>query len=189
MKAAAARCGNRVGCGERLRGVTHGSSGNPPPPDSPLAGFGRLIGRSRYLVLIAVIAVLLVSLTLFLLGALNAFTVTWKAWRQAYAFGDFASTDLLIEILAVIDVMLRAVVFYIVGVALYSLFIAPLNLTAALGVESLVDLETKVISVVIVILAIAFLEHFVRWENSADTLYFCGRSRDCGRGASGLSVE
>jgi uncharacterized membrane protein YqhA len=123
------------------------------------------------LVLIAVIAVLLVSLTLFLLGALSAFTVTWKAWGEAYTSRDFASTDLLIEILAVIDIMLRAVVFYIVGVGLYSLFIAPLNLTAALGVESLLDLETKVISVVIVILAIAFLERFVSSANPADTLH------------------
>jgi uncharacterized membrane protein YqhA len=45
---------------------------NSPPADPPLAGFGRVIGRSRYVALIAVVAVLLVSLTLFLLGALNA---------------------------------------------------------------------------------------------------------------------
>lgn len=148
------------------------SAKDPATSAPPLAGFGRLIGRSRYVVLIAVIAVLLVSLTLFLLGALNAFAVMWKAWSEAFAHGHFASTELLIEILGVIDVMLRAVVFYIIGVGLYSLFIAPLNLTAALGVESLVDLETKVVSVVIVILAIAFLEHFVRWEKAGDTLQF-----------------
>jgi uncharacterized membrane protein YqhA len=156
----------------RLKGVAHDSAKNSPPAGPPLAGFGRAIGRSRYVVLIAVVAVLLVSLTLFLLGALNALAVVWKAWRVALAHGEFASTDLLIEILRVIDVMLRAVVFYIIGVGLYSLFIAPLNLTAALGVESLIDLETKVISIVIVILAVAFLEHFVRWEEPGETLYF-----------------
>jgi uncharacterized membrane protein YqhA len=171
VKRAAAH-GNRARPGERLTGVAHDSADNASPTDTPLAGFGSVIGRSRYVVLIAVVAVLLVSVTLFLLGAVNAFSVTWKAWREAYAFGEFASTELLIEILGVIDIMLRAVVFYIIGVGLYSLFIAPLNLTAALGVESLIDLETKVISVVIVILAVAFLEHFVRWENPADTLYF-----------------
>ena len=171
MKRAAAFW-NRLRPGERPAGGAQDSGGNGPSTDPPLAGFGSVIGRSRYVVLIAVIAVLLVSVTLFLLGALNAFAVTWKAWREALALGEFASTDLLIEILGVIDVMLRAVVFYIIGVGLYSLFIAPLNLTAALGVESLIDLETKVISVVIVILAVAFLEHFVRWENGADTLYF-----------------
>jgi uncharacterized membrane protein YqhA len=142
------------------------------PENSPLAGCGRVIGRSRYIVLIAVVAVLLVSLTLFLLGTLNAFAVTGKAWNEALAHGEFAPTDLLIEILSVIDVMLRAVVFYIIGVGLYSLFIAPLNLTAALGVDSLIDLETKVISIVIVILAVSFLEHFVRWERPGETLNF-----------------
>jgi uncharacterized membrane protein YqhA len=108
----------------------------------------------------------------FLLGALNAFAVTGKAWNEALAHGEFAPTDLLIEILGVIDVMLRAVVFYIIGVGLYSLFIAPLNLTAALGVDSLIDLETKVISIIIVILAVSFLEHFVRWEKPGETLNF-----------------
>jgi uncharacterized membrane protein YqhA len=164
--------GNRARPGARLTGVAHDSPENSPPADPPLAGFGRVIGRSRYVVLIAVVAVLLVSLTLFLLGALNAFAVTGKAWNEALAHGEFAPTDLLIEILSVIDVMLRAVVFYIIGVGLYSLFIAPLNLTAALGVDSLIDLETKVISIVIVILAVSFLEHFVRWEKPGETLNF-----------------
>jgi len=68
--------------------------------------------------------------------------------------------------------MLRAVVFYLIGVGLYSLFIAPLNLTTALGVESLSDLETKVISVVVVIMAVSFLQHFVRWEQPAETMQF-----------------
>jgi uncharacterized membrane protein YqhA len=42
--------------------------------------------------------------------------VTWKAWSESIARVEFAPTDLLIEILGVIDVMLRAVVFYIIGV-------------------------------------------------------------------------
>ena len=171
MKRSAAQ-GNGIRSDEGSIGVVVDSADNASPAAPPLAGFGRFIARSRYVVLIAVVAVLLVSLTLFLLGALNAFSVTWKVWREAFLQGEFASTDLLIEILGVIDVMLRAVVFYIIGVGLYSLFIAPLNLTAALGVESLLDLETKVISIVIVILAVAFLEHFVRWESPSETLYF-----------------
>ena len=132
---------NSIRPGERPTGAVIDSPDNASPADPLLAGFGRFIARSRYVVLIAVVAVLLVSLTLFLLGALNAFAVTWKVWREAYMHGEFASTNLLIDILGVIDVMLRAVIFYIIGVGLYSLFIAPLNLTAALGVESLIDLD------------------------------------------------
>ena len=68
-----------------------------------------------------------------MLGALDAISVVVKAWRAEFTHGDFASTELLVEILRVIDVMLRGVVFYLIGVGLYSLVIAPLNLTGALG--------------------------------------------------------
>ena len=68
--------------------------------------------------------------------------------------------------------MLKAVVFYIIGVGLYSLFISPLNLTVSLGVETLSDLESKVASVVVVILGVTFLEHFILWEDPLATLQF-----------------
>lgn len=137
---------------------------------SSLAGFGRAVGRTRYAVLVAVVAVLLVSITLFLLGAAAGVVAVVKAWDAAIRHGQFGSTDLTVEFLTVIGVMLRAVVFYIIGVGLYSLFIEPLNLTAALGIESLVDLESKVISVVVVIMAVTFLQHFIRWENPVELL-------------------
>lgn len=142
------------------------------PKPSTLDGLGRVVGRTRYAVLVAVAAVLLVSITLFLLGASQGVSVVVRAWSDAFQHGKFGSTDLTVEFLAVIGVMLRAVVMYIIGVGLYSLFIEPLNLTAALGVESLVDLETKVISVVVVILAVTFLQHFIRWEDPVATLQF-----------------
>ncbi len=131
-----------------------------------------MVGRTRYAVLVAVAAVLLVSVTLFLLGAAQGVSVVVQAWTDAFQHGKFGSTDLTVEFLAVIGVMLRAVVMYLIGVGLYSLFVEPLNLTAALGVESLVDLETKVVSVVVVILAVTFLQHFIRWEDPLATLQF-----------------
>jgi uncharacterized membrane protein YqhA len=138
----------------------------------PLSGFGRLIGRSRYVVLLAVVAVMLVSVSLFLLGTIGAVKSILNSWGELASHGEAGSTEQIVESLAIIGVMLRAVVFYLIGVGLYSLFIAPLNLTTALGVESLSDLETKVISVVVVILAVSFLQHFVRWEQPFETLQF-----------------
>ncbi len=138
----------------------------------PFAAFGRIIGRSRYVVLVVVVAVLLVSLSLFLLGTIDALMTTYKAWRALFETGETGGTELVIEFLSVIGVMLRAVVFYIIGVGLYSLFITPLNLTAALGVETLGDLEQKVISVVVVILSIKFLQEFIKWEKPIETMQY-----------------
>lgn len=141
-----------------------------PTPLTPLA---RAIGRSRFVVMIAVAAVMIVALSLFLLGAILAALSVWHAWKGVFE-GQIGSTDLTVEFLEVVSVMLKAVVFYIIGVGLYSLFIAPLNLTVALGVETLNDLESKVISVVIVILGVTFLEHFIRWEQPVEMLQYGG---------------
>ncbi|MBA3322439.1 MAG: YqhA family protein [Pyrinomonadaceae bacterium] len=133
---------------------------------APFSVLGRMIGRTRYVVIIAVIAVLLLSLSLFLLGAISAVQLIVEAWRELFQRGGTGETQLVVKTLSIIGVMLRAVVFYIIGVGLYSLFIAPLNLTTALGVESLNDLESKVVSVVVVILAVKFLQEFVQWDDA-----------------------
>jgi uncharacterized membrane protein YqhA len=156
--------------------------GRPTPPTDdgidrrepavPLAPFARAIGRTRYVVLAAVAAVLLVAMALFILGAALAVLRVWDAGLGLLHGELGGSTDLTVEFLEVVSVMLKAVVFYIIGIGLYSLFIAPLNLTTALGVETLNDLETKVVSVVVVIMAVTFLGHFIRWEQPTNTLLF-----------------
>ena len=125
------------------------------------------------MVLLAVLAVLFVSLSLFLHGTLLAVKSVWDAWAGVFR-GHMESRDLTVQSLEIVSVMLKAVVFYLIGVGLYSLFIAPLNVTVALGVETFHDLESKVISVVVVIMAVTFLEHFIRWENPLETLQYGG---------------
>ncbi|PYE55683.1 putative membrane protein YqhA [Deinococcus yavapaiensis KR-236] len=140
---------------------------------TPPTALSHIIGRSRFIVIVAVVAVMLVAVSLFLLGVVQAAQGVWGAWREVLS-GNFQATTLTVEFLEIVSTMLKAVVFYIIGVGLYSLFIAPLNLTLSLGVETLSDLESKVVSVVIVILAVTFLEHFIRWEEPLETLQFGG---------------
>lgn len=139
-----------------------------PSPVAPLAGW---IGKSRYIVLLAVVSVLLVSATLFIVGAGLAVQGVLHA-LGAVLRGDFAATSITVDLLEVVSVMLKAVVFYLIGIGFYSLFIAPLNLTAALGIRSFNDLEIKIVSVVVVIMAITFLEHFIRWDQAVETLLY-----------------
>jgi len=137
----------------------------------PIDRFSQIIGHSRYIVLLAVIAVLLVALSLFVFGAIQAIVGVWNAWKDLIA-GNLGATRLTVEFLEIVSVMLKAVVFYIIGVGLYSLFVAPLNITVSLGVQTLNDLESKVVSVIVVILGVTFLEHFIRWEDPMATLQF-----------------
>jgi uncharacterized membrane protein YqhA len=142
-----------------------------PPPSEPVPWLGRMIGRSRVIVLFAVIAVLLAAFSLFLIGTVQAVTSVWGAWSRVFD-ERLGFTGLTVQFLEIVSTMLKAVVFYLIGVGLYSLFIAPLNVAVSLGVETLHDLESKVINVVIVILAVTFLEHFILWKAPLETLQF-----------------
>jgi uncharacterized membrane protein YqhA len=145
-----------------------GGRARHPSPAAPLA---EPIGKTRYIVLVAVVSVILVSVTLFVMGAGLAVKGIWHA-ASSLTRGEGATTTITVDLLEVVSVMLKAVVFYLIGVGFYSLFIAPLNLTAALGIRSFNDLEIKVVSVVIVIMAVTFLEHFIRWDQAVETLLY-----------------
>jgi uncharacterized membrane protein YqhA len=133
-------------------------------PEAPLA---RVVGQTRFVVLLAVAAVLLVAIALFVLGAVMAVAAVWSA-SQTVLRGDLGSTSLTVQFLEIVSVMLKAVIFYIVGVGFYSLFITPLNLPLALGMETLHDLEAKVVSAIVVIMSVTFLEHFIIWEQPSE---------------------
>ena len=143
----------------------------PQKSVTPPAPLSQAIGRSRYVVLLSVLAVLLVSVSLFLQGTVLAVLTVWNSWADLLA-GHLQHARLTLVFLEVVSIMLEAVVFYIVGVGLYRLFIAPMNVTVALGVETLNDLEERVVSVIIAILAINFLEHFIEWKAPLATLEF-----------------
>ena len=146
-------------------------AGQAAQPEKPIAPFAEAIGHTRFVVLVGVIAVLVISAALFLFGAGLAVWTVWNAMQQAMQ-GQPSSTDLTVQFLEIVSTMLKAVVFYLIGVGFYSLFIAPLNLPVALGVETLNDLESKVVSVVVVIMAITFLEHFIQWQQPLELLQF-----------------
>jgi uncharacterized membrane protein YqhA len=144
------------------------SAATRPAAPAPLAN---LIGASRFVVLVAVAAVLLVAVSLFLLGAALAAVTVWSAF-QTLARGELGSTSITVQYLEIVSVMIKAVIFYLVGVGFYSLFIAPLNLPTALGITTFRDLETKVVSAIVVIMAVTFLEHFIVWERPDEVLRF-----------------
>ena len=133
-----------------------------------------LLGRSRYLVFVAVLSVMVTAFSLFLIGAVQAVGALYQSWSDV-AKGIFTSHGIsMSRDLNIVSTMLEAVVFYLVGVGLYSLFISPLNVAVALGIESLTDLESKVLSVIIVIMGATFLQHFVRWKDPVGTLELGG---------------
>ncbi len=135
-----------------------------------------IIERTHLIVLIAVFAVLSVATTLFILGAIESFVKIWEALRHVRQ--DPALTiNIVVAFVEIISDILKAVIFYLVGISFYSLFVMPLDLCITLGIRTLHDLESQLVTVIIVILGVEFLEHFILWQDP-DRIIKCGISAE-----------
>ncbi|GAB4548383.1 MAG: YqhA family protein [Anaerolineae bacterium] len=114
----------------------------------------KLLERSRYLVLIAVVALLAASVAGFVYGVLN----TVKA-INAVAGGP---GEPLVAFVVLIDSFLLATVLLIFGLALYELFVGSLDLPEWLRISHFSGLKELLTNLIILILAVNFLQKFVQ---------------------------
>lgn len=130
----------------------------------------RFISQTRYMVLIAVVASLVLAAALFLFGAVGAASIIAKSLG---ALGDAKQTKAFaIASVEIADFFLIATALYIVGVGLYELFIHDLDLPAWLTISSIEELKQRLISVTVVALAVAFLARVANWDGESNLLPF-----------------
>jgi uncharacterized membrane protein YqhA len=128
----------------------------------------RLLTSTRYVMYLGIATLLLLSLSLFALGAIHGAMLVvehiaqFSEAKTAKAFA-IASIDLA-------DLFLIATALYIVGIGLYELFIGGPVLPGWLKITSLDDLKDKLISVSIVVIAIAFVSQIVNWDGQSNLL-------------------
>ncbi len=127
--------------------------------------FKRLLESSRYLVLFGVVSSLVASAAAFLWG-------TWKTglllWSLAISGGNHPL--LAVRLIELMDKFLIATGLYIFAVGLYDLFIGELDLPKWLDVKNLHDIKARISSILVLVMAIVFVEHLVQWEKPIETL-------------------
>jgi uncharacterized membrane protein YqhA len=126
----------------------------------------RFVERSRYLILLAVGASLVASAVAFLWGIWKTALVVIKTFSPQ-------SEDALaaVALIALMDKFLIAVGLYIFAVGMYELFIGELALPDWLRVHNLHEVKSRLSSIVILLMAMIFLEHLVEWRDPQGTLY------------------
>ena len=118
----------------------------------------RFLAACRFLLVIPVIGCILLALGVVLMGIGRIFT----AGTQLIQAGDTSSKAaklMSLAVIAIIDLFLIGTVAYITAVGLYKLFIGSIDvkLPMRLQINSLKDLEDKIIGVLVAALAVAFL--------------------------------
>ena len=138
-----ARTGPRVGAPSRLASRSH---------DAP-APLNRLIGFTRYIILFVIVSVLLAAITICVVAPILTLANLWDVLQDG-ARGSLAGHEGILRILDLVIVMLEVVAFYLVGIGLYHLFIGPLPLAERIGLDTLNKLESKVVNVIVVMMAV-----------------------------------
>ncbi len=128
----------------------------------------RLLGKSRYLVIVAVIGIGVEAVATF--GWAVAITVEFiydlvrtSAWKQ---------DDTVVELLQVLDLYLIGTVLLITSIGLYELFIGEVQLPPWLVIRNLSDLKAKIVDVIVLVIGIKFLEKLVTGGEAIDILWY-----------------
>lgn len=127
------------------------------------------LSRSRFLVLIPVILSLIASAAAFIWGAFKTAEVIYGLFRHITGEGGHSS---VVGLISIMDTFLIATALLIFALGMYELFIEDVDFPAWLVIHDLHDLKAKLGSVIILVMAVAFLEHLVHWADAWETFLF-----------------
>jgi uncharacterized membrane protein YqhA len=135
----------------------------------------RFLAACRHLLIVPVIGCVLLTAGTVMMGIIRIVTAGVKLVRA----GDYsakAAKIMSLAVIEIIDLFLVATVAYITAVGLYQLFISStqIELPIRLKINSLKDLEDKIIGVVVAALAVAFLGQAAGSDEPAALLNYGG---------------
>ena len=124
-----------------------------------------ILEKSKYLALIGVVALLLAAVAAFLWGTFK--TVDTISLVISSMGRDKAIT---VELIEIVDSFLVATAVLIFATSLYELFIGKLDLPDWMLAHDLYDLKTKLSSMIVLVMAVKFLEKLLDVKNANDLL-------------------
>jgi uncharacterized membrane protein YqhA len=135
----------------------------------------QFLAACRYLLIVPVIGCILLTAGTVLMGIVRIVTAGAKLLHA----GDYsakAAKIMSLAVIEIIDLFLVATVAYITAAGLYKLFISntKIELPTRLKINSLKDLEDKIIGVVVAALAVAFLGQAAGPDEPAALLNYGG---------------
>ncbi len=129
----------------------------------------------RYILVIPVVGCILLTIGVVIMGAGRIVTSAVNLVQ----LGDFsakAAKTMSLAVIEIIDLFLIGTVAYITALGLYRLFVSTtdVELPMRLKIDSLKDLEDKIIGVIVAALAVAFLGHAAGGDEPTALLRYGG---------------
>ncbi len=128
----------------------------------------RFLGLTRFAVVVPAFASIIGALLLMALGSISMVTVFFEAVTN-----NLSLKETVVEVLTAVDAILLGTVLLVIGYGLYELFIdADIDVPLWLRVENLDDLKSKLIGVVVAIIAVVFVGVFVDTNRASEVISY-----------------
>jgi|WetSurMetagenome_2_1015567.scaffolds.fasta_scaffold488241_1 uncharacterized membrane protein YqhA len=113
-----------------------------------------LIEKSKYLILIAVVTLLVTFALAIFWGVVSAI----RAWVDIVASAG-QSAEITLSLIKLIDVFLLVIVLYLLAASIYKLFIGDVALPERLVAHNLPELKSKLSGIIVLVIAVHFVEY------------------------------
>jgi uncharacterized membrane protein YqhA len=128
----------------------------------------KILGMTRYAVVVPAIASIIGALLLMGQGSVEMVKVVIEALSNGATL-----KDTIVDVLTAVDAILLGTVLLVIGYGLYELFIdADIEVPLWLRVRDLDDLKSKLIGVVVAIVAVVFVGVFVDSNRAEDVISY-----------------
>jgi uncharacterized membrane protein YqhA len=127
----------------------------------------KLLEKSRYLAIIGVLGLLVAAIAAFAWGT---FQTVQSVILIVQSLG--ADKGIIVALVQIVDSFLIATTLLIFSVSLYELFIGDLDMPEWMVAHNLHDLKTKLSSLIIMVMAVKFVEKLVDVKDYGNVLNF-----------------
>lgn len=125
----------------------------------------RILESARYFSLIGVGSLLIASIATFCWGAVKTYVALDMMLSGA------ASAEIVIALIVIVDTFLIATALFVFAASMYELFVDKLSLPAWMLAHNLHELKAKLSSMIILVMAVKFLERLIEWPAADDVLF------------------
>jgi len=128
----------------------------------------KIVGLTRYTVFVPAIAAMIGALLLMAQGSIAIVIAVINSLRQFTPL-----KDVIVEVLTAVDGILLGTVLLVIGYGLYELFVdTEIEVPAWLQIKDLDDLKSKLIGVVVAIIAVVFVGVMVDSTRASDVVSY-----------------
>ena len=128
----------------------------------------KILGLTRYVVVVPALASIVGAILLMAQGSIAIVMVVIDA-----VINDSYLKDTIVDVLTAVDAILLGTVLLVIGYGLYELFVdTRIEVPLWLQVRDLDDLKSKLIGVVVAIIAVVFVGVFVDSNRAADVFSY-----------------